>query len=342
MSLPNSDFRHLDQAPGFGADWVIAIQDNVTGETLKIQISNFTPAGSNPNDIQWSILTEYNENEIVTYGGFIWQSLNDANTGNFPTEGVWWTKLTKSPSGFVLWVAGVYLDTEVYVLHDLNGLIQLFRLADIVTRPFVSTNFYNEYALSKWELMSERGYTVVHKAGNGWPMGQVLQISDGDWNVFDGNANPLAIVRYIIDADYNLVVLVGQKDKNYSALVPFSYYYAQLDGSYGTPATDFPLFVSISATEIILLGSGVGFIPVIGGGDWDSRGLYDFSVDSFPTTGGSGAGGAIKRGDTWDVSFSSIGMHDPVTGDPVFAGATIRAKVDGSAPFTFSQWVIMY
>lgn len=344
MSLPNSDIRHFDPAPGFGGTWLFPIQDPVSGKTYKIPVSNFTPSGSDINNIAWTGTNTpgYAEDDIVTFAGDIWQSLEDNNLNNIPTEGVWWTKLTKAPSGFVLWQAGVVTSVEAYCLHDVNGLIQLFRLAPSVSRPFNSTNFYNEYALDKWELMSERGYTVIHKPASGWVVGQVLQISTGDWNTFDGTANPLGIVRYIIDADYALAVLIGSKDKNYTGLVPFSYYYAQNDGTYGTSITDFLLFVSLSDTDVILLGNGVGFVPVIGAGDWDSRGLWDFSIDQFPQTGGSGSGGSIKQGDTWDISFSSIGLTNPLTGDPYYAGGTLRALVDNPGEFATTDWTVMY
>jgi hypothetical protein len=59
-------------------------------------------------------------------------------------------------------------------------------------------------------------------------------------------------------------------------------------------------------------------------GLWDDRGNFDASVNTFPTTGGSGTAGAIKKGDVWLISV--VATSGPLNG--VLAGATIRALVD--------------
>lgn len=70
-------------------------------------------------------------------------------------------------------------------------------------------------------------------------------------------------------------------------------------------------------------------------GLFNDRGAYDASVNAFPSSGGSGVSGAIKKGDIWTVSVSGImpGSQAVVPGD------TIRAMVDtpGTTP---SNWTI--
>ena len=58
-------------------------------------------------------------------------------------------------------------------------------------------------------------------------------------------------------------------------------------------------------------------------GLWDDRGNYNASTNLFPSTGGSGSGGAILKGDIWTVSV--IGTLGGVS---VALGDTVRALVD--------------
>jgi hypothetical protein len=52
----------------------------------------------------------------------------------------------------------------------------------------------------------------------------------------------------------------------------------------------------------------------------DDRGNYDASVDLFPSSGGSGTAGAIKKGDLWTVSVSgTLGGVDVSIGDAIRA-----------------------
>lgn len=65
-------------------------------------------------------------------------------------------------------------------------------------------------------------------------------------------------------------------------------------------------------------------------------GDYDASGNAFPTTGGTGTSGAIKRGNTFDISVAGT-----LGGEEVPPGATIRAKVDTPGQ-TLSNWRISY
>lgn len=66
----------------------------------------------------------------------------------------------------------------------------------------------------------------------------------------------------------------------------------------------------------------------------DDRGNYDASVNTFPATGGSGAAGAIKKGDIWTISV--VGTLGGVL---VAVGDTVRALVDTPAQ-TAGNWAI--
>lgn len=67
----------------------------------------------------------------------------------------------------------------------------------------------------------------------------------------------------------------------------------------------------------------------------DDRGSYDASSNVFPSTGGSGAGGAILKGDLWFVSVAGT-----LGGTPVAVGDNFRALVDNPAQVA-SNWSIL-
>jgi hypothetical protein len=70
-------------------------------------------------------------------------------------------------------------------------------------------------------------------------------------------------------------------------------------------------------------------------GLWDDRGSFDASGGSYPTTGGSGTAGAIKKGDIWTISVAGT----LPTGQVVEVGDVIRALVDTPGN-TQSNWGI--
>lgn len=63
------------------------------------------------------------------------------------------------------------------------------------------------------------------------------------------------------------------------------------------------------------------------------RGAYDASSNTFPTTGGTGAGGAIERGNTWYITVAGV-----LGGVSVGVGSRIMAKID--APATDADWLV--
>lgn len=71
-------------------------------------------------------------------------------------------------------------------------------------------------------------------------------------------------------------------------------------------------------------------------GLWNDRGNYDASSNAYPTTGGSGAGGSVKKGDTWLISVAGT----LPTGQIVSTGDTLRALVDAPGQ-TQANWAIL-
>jgi hypothetical protein len=70
-------------------------------------------------------------------------------------------------------------------------------------------------------------------------------------------------------------------------------------------------------------------------GLWDDRGNFDASVDTYPSTGGSGIAGAVKKGDVWTISIVAT------SGDLLnySIGSTVRALTDSPAQ-TASNWAL--
>jgi len=69
-------------------------------------------------------------------------------------------------------------------------------------------------------------------------------------------------------------------------------------------------------------------------GLWDDRGNYNASVNLFPSTGGSGTGGAILKGDIWTISVPGT-----LGGVAVSNGYTVRALVDSPAQIA-GNWAL--
>jgi len=70
-------------------------------------------------------------------------------------------------------------------------------------------------------------------------------------------------------------------------------------------------------------------------GLWDDRGNFDASVNAYPSSGGSGVAGAIKKGDIWTISVAGV----LPTGLNVEIGDTVRALIDTPGN-TQANWAI--
>jgi hypothetical protein len=68
---------------------------------------------------------------------------------------------------------------------------------------------------------------------------------------------------------------------------------------------------------------------------WDDRGNFDASVNAYPSSGGSGTAGAIKKGDIWTISVAGT----LPTSQVVEIGDTVRAKQDTPGN-TQANWAI--
>jgi hypothetical protein len=70
-------------------------------------------------------------------------------------------------------------------------------------------------------------------------------------------------------------------------------------------------------------------------GLWDDRGSFDASGGAYPSTGGSGTAGAVKKGDVWTISVAGT----LPTGQVVEVGDIVRAIVDTPGN-TQANWAI--
>lgn len=84
------------------------------------------------------------------------------------------------------------------------------------------------------------------------------------------------------------------------------------------------------------LKADISYVDSLVVGLWDDRGSYDASTNAFPSTGGSGTSGAIKKGDIWTISVAGT----LPSGQDVEIGDTVRALVD-SPSTTPANWSIL-
>lgn len=100
-----------------------------------------------------------------------------------------------------------------------------------------------------------------------------------------------------------------------------------------TADADKPVSTAQAAADASILASANQYAESLVVGLWDDRGGFDASVNTFPTTGGSGAAGAILKGDIWTISV--VATAGPLLGLPV--GTAVRAIVDAPGQ-TASNW----
>ncbi|HQS59618.1 MAG TPA: hypothetical protein PKZ37_14665 [Gallionellaceae bacterium] len=92
----------------------------------------------------------------------------------------------------------------------------------------------------------------------------------------------------------------------------------------------------MAAADTATLNSAKSYADGLVVGLWDDRGSFDASVNTFPTTGGSGAAGAILKGDIWTISV--VATSGSLNGIPI--GSTVRAMVDTPAQ-TVGNWDVL-
>lgn len=95
--------------------------------------------------------------------------------------------------------------------------------------------------------------------------------------------------------------------------------------------TDLAIASDIAASLVTANAYADGLVV----GLWDDRGNFDASVNAYPSTGGSGTAGAIKKGDIWTISVAGT----LPTSQVVEVGDTVRALIDTPGA-TQANWSI--
>jgi hypothetical protein len=96
-----------------------------------------------------------------------------------------------------------------------------------------------------------------------------------------------------------------------------------------------PVSTAQAAADLLAENNAKAYADGLVVGLWDDRGDYDASVNAYPSSGGSGAAGAIKKGDAWTVSVAGTLPGARV----VEIGDVVRALVDTPGT-TAANWGI--
>jgi hypothetical protein len=95
-----------------------------------------------------------------------------------------------------------------------------------------------------------------------------------------------------------------------------------------------PVSADQAAANTATLNSAKSYANSLVVGLWDDRGNYNASGGTYPATGGSGAAGAVIKGDIWTVALS--GIINTVQVDPQ---QTLRALIDAPGQIS-ANWAI--
>lgn len=153
MAEVNKRINELPPNSALQDDCLLAVYNPLTDKTERVPVGQFIPASSA--NFEWlSAPEEYFTGDVVTYQGKWYQAVDDS-VGVIPgTDEDFWVEISKSPSGFVFWQAGAYVEDSVFVMSAHNGQLQLFTLAS-ATRPYVSTDIAAEEELGDWVSITE-------------------------------------------------------------------------------------------------------------------------------------------------------------------------------------------
>jgi hypothetical protein len=152
--LVNKRIDQLD--PGFpvAGDYFV-FRDMTNGGTKKVLAEDVLGALPTQN-YEWQDDEEYDIDEVVTYGGEWYQSLQNVNEGVIPGDSAgwedWWDLISKSRS-FDFWAEGTYIDTNTVVYRIIGGYVHMFQLKASEPRPFYSSDFDTEHAAGTWEML---------------------------------------------------------------------------------------------------------------------------------------------------------------------------------------------
>lgn len=162
-ALGNLRIDQLPQNSAIPAVGYIAMRNMTTGLTERVEIHTLIQEEVTQN-FEWVSDNDpgYDEDEVVTYEGSWWQSLQDNNLNIPPgSDPAYWLEVPKSSSGLVFWVAGIFPQDQAFVLYRINGTIWLFELDEAEARPFVSSDFLAELAAGKWKYFGLPEYVSV-------------------------------------------------------------------------------------------------------------------------------------------------------------------------------------
>lgn len=147
--MANKRISELLNLASANNDDLLVLYQASTGVTKHIKFEDAFPSGNDGN-FEWNNLTVYALDQVVTYNGKWWQSLQASNQGNVPAENSFWSEVSK-PSIIIVrpWVSG-----EVFTAH--YALVRvatvLYGLKNTVSLPFVS-NVSPVTDTTNWELV---------------------------------------------------------------------------------------------------------------------------------------------------------------------------------------------
>lgn len=154
--------ERIDQRPiGIpkATDWgLYRDMDNSQTKRFSMALVLDSPA----NNIEWISDNDpgYATDDIVTYGGNIYQSLIDDNLNIIPGSDVdSWELLTRGIN-WARWAAGTFIEADVIVIRAIDGEDHLVQLVD-AARPYVSSDFDTEYAAGDWISITQN---IINKA----------------------------------------------------------------------------------------------------------------------------------------------------------------------------------
>jgi hypothetical protein len=137
----------------------LAIYDPLTDNTFKIKSSLLKGASSTVE--KWTSSNIYDQNNIAEWDLKLWLSLEDDNEGNIPSEGLWWTEVSKSEGNAI----NYYEAEKAYVVEPsvvlYNSRLYVFDTT-VGTLPFYSTDIEAEILLGLWKRIDlDYDWTLV-------------------------------------------------------------------------------------------------------------------------------------------------------------------------------------
>lgn len=180
--------------------------------------------------------------------------------------------------------------------------------------------------------------------------------SELTWDELDGNFEHLdshKVEKTVLAGGNRVLVQVAPDGEPAALVIPEGYVIGRLTGGElaAIPmgsievdgVTESELDAAIGAEETAringdasTLASAQTYADGLLVGLWNDRGNHDASGGSYPSTGGSGSGGAIKKGDIWTISVAGT----LPTGQVVNVGDSIRAKTNTPGN-TQANWAII-